>query len=91
MFVAICDGRHDCSSDETDDDENGACYSGVGFIEVVWAQDLVQQGRNAVEEAYVDGEWDENLPEFPRRDQLVGCYAQGRVRDCRGCTWWCWW
>lgn len=59
-FCAVDDGGGDCCRNEADENENGACDAGFGFGEGIRGEDLGEEGGEAVEEANVDGEGEEN-------------------------------
>lgn len=70
VLVAVCEGGEDGGGDEADDDEDPACDAGLSFGEVVGGEDLVDEGGDAVEEADVDAEGDEDEPELEGLEEL---------------------
>jgi hypothetical protein len=90
VLVAVCDWGDDGGRDEADDYEDCAGDAGFCFGEAVGAEDLVEEGGDAVEEADVDGEGDEDLPEFAGCEELACCDAEGDLRGCAGGAGWCW-
>lgn len=89
MLEAVCDRGDDCGRDEPDDDEDPAGDAGVGLGEAVRGEDLVQEGGDAVEEADVDGEGDEDEPEFEGLEDFGGRCEEGCFWGEGGCAWWC--
>ena len=64
VFEPVYERRADCCCDEADNDQQGAGYACVGFGEAVRFEDLVEERGDAVEEADVDAEGEEDEPEL---------------------------
>lgn len=60
----VVNGRHDGGGNEADNDEHATGDACVGLAEAVWEHDLVDQCRDAVKEADVDREGEEDDPEL---------------------------
>lgn len=82
MLEAVGDGRDDGRTNEADNDENAACNAGVCLGETVWFENLVQEGGDAVEEADVDGEGDQDEPEFEGFKELNQRRTEGCFTAC---------
>ena len=57
-FVLVDDGRCDCGGDKTDDDQQGPRNTRVGLRKGVGLENLVDEGRYAIEQSDVDDIWD---------------------------------
>jgi hypothetical protein len=71
VFETIGNRGDDRRGAQPDEDQDCACDAGIGFGEVVGFEDLVEKGGDAVEEAYVDGEWDEDEVELEGSEDLT--------------------
>lgn len=79
---AVEEGGGEDGGYETGENEDGAAQAGFLVVEAVGGEHLVQEGGARVEEAYVDGEGDEDEVDFQRAGRLAERRAEGRLR-CR--------